>query len=313
MSWADAREPGTFQDECDTLVEAADKPRPPEAEAAARRDRCWLTVLSGASPGAVYRMDGDELVLGRGTTAHARLPLESLSREHARLFRKGESVYVEDLGSANGTFLNGASVLEPRRIVDGDRLELGRSAILRFSLQDALEEQAVMRVYNSSVRDPLIGVYNRLYFEDRLVGEFAFAQRSGSSLSILMIDIDHFKRVNDTYGHPTGDAVLRVVGTMFARVTRKEDVLARYGGEEFVMLARALSPRNAAILGERLRKHTESLRLPVNGNELSVTVSVGVATHCSERNFSSASALVAAADASLYAAKRSGRNRVISD
>jgi diguanylate cyclase (GGDEF)-like protein len=295
----------------DTLVEDLGKIR--ARSRAASRDRAWLTLLTGDAPGTIYRLENDELVIGRGTAAQIRLQSDALSRQHARIFRDAGAVYVEDLRSANGTYLNGQRLVEKTALRDGDRIELGQSTIFKFSLQDELEEKAVIKVYNSSVRDPLIGIYNRQYFDDRLVGEFSFAKRNMTSLSVLMIDVDHFKSVNDTYGHQVGDAVLKVVGNALTRITRTEDVLARYGGEEFVMIARALSARNALILGERLRRNIEVLRLPLGEKSLQVTASVGVATHSDDRVFSSASALVAAADAALYAAKRSGRNRVVGE
>lgn len=275
-----------------------------------RKDRFWVTVLTGGTAGVIYRLENDELVIGRGAAATARLDVDSLSRKHARLFRRGDVVFVEDLQSANGTYVNGERVTEPTRLDDGDRVELGRSVILRVSLQDVLEEETVVRFYNSSVRDQLTGLYNRHYFDDRLIGEYSFARRNDTQLSIFLIDVDHFRRINQEHGTATGDAVLRVLGTAFTRITRQEDVLARYEGEQFVMLARALTQRNAGILAERLRRHAEGLRLPVTGQELALTVSVGVATHCEERQFPSGQALVQAAQLALQAAKKAGRNRI---
>jgi diguanylate cyclase len=224
-----------------------------------------------------------------------------------------DNFFIEDLNSSNGTYVNGRQIVQRRSLSDGDRIQLGPATVLRFSRQDEAKQQAVVEVYNNGVRDLLTGIYNWEYFEDRLIGEFSFAKRSQTSLSVLMIALDNFEQLIEAHGSSVGDAALSVVGSTFLRITRKEDVVARQRGAEFVVLARALSARNARILGERLRHAAESLRLPVGESELSVTVSVGVATHGDERALGSAAALLAAADAALYAAKRSGRNRVVGD
>jgi diguanylate cyclase (GGDEF)-like protein len=125
-----------------------------------------------------------------------------------------------------------------------------------------------------------------------------------------LVDIDHFKRVNDTHGHVVGDAVLQLVAGNIQRMLRPYDVLCRYGGEEFVVMARATSARNAEILAERIRHHIEAMRFEIAGESASVTVSVGVAALGPGVANVDAEALLQAADEALYAAKESGRNRV---
>lgn len=293
-----------------TLVEEIGEPEL-RARQAATDYRCWLTMLAGPSTGAVFKLEGDAIVIGRGTNVDAYVDHPGLSRAHARVFRYEDEVYVEDLGSANGTFVRGQRLSAPVRLNDGDRIQLGSSIVLKFARQDALEEETAVHLYDTSVRDPLTRTYNRQYFEDRFESEIAFAKRHGTNLNVLMVDVDHFKRLNDTHGHPAGDGVLRVVGAALNRIVRREDVVARYGGEEFVLATRGLSPENAEVLAERVRRTLESLRLPWGEITLSITVSVGVATLSTDRPFVNGSDLIATADAALYTAKRNGRNRVV--
>jgi diguanylate cyclase (GGDEF)-like protein len=274
------------------------------------KDRCWLTALAGPTPGAVYPLKHDAFTIGRSQTADVHIPHEGISRLHARVFRAGNAFFVEDLHSANGTFVRGQRIHEATRVADGDRIQLGRSVIFRVAVQDALEEQAALRVYGSSVRDALTGLYNRHFFQDRYAAEFAFARRHRTPLTTMMLDVDFFKAVNDTHGHQAGDALLRSVGSALNSLTRKEDVVARYGGEEFVVLVRGVSVDNAALSAERLRRAIGELETPWENQMLRVTVSVGVATMHAEREFTTSGELLAAADLALYTAKQEGRNRV---
>lgn len=291
-----------------TIVE--DIPSKSGQRARGPKDRCWLTLLAGPTPGAIYRLEGTALTIGRSHTADVPISHQGLSRLHARLFRAGDAIFIEDLQSANGTFVRGQRVSEPVRVLDGDRVQLGRAIIFKVALQDALEEQAALRVYGSSVRDALTGLYNRHFFQDRYDAEFAFARRHGAPLTVMMLDVDFFKSVNDTHGHPAGDAVLKGVGAALRNMTRKEDVTARFGGEEFVVLVRGVAAEQAALGAERLRRGVEVLEIPWEQSSLRITVSVGVATMYGDKNYASPNELLAAADLALYRAKQEGRNRV---
>ncbi len=274
------------------------------------RDRHLLTVLVGDQLGQVIRLDGDELLLGRGDQVDVRLVDPGLSWVHARLRRLEDGFYLEDLASTNGTFVDGNRIQQPVRLSDGDRIQLGGRTTLKFSIVDELEESAALRLYGSMVHDALTGVFNRRYLEERLSSEVSFACRHATSLALLLIDVDHFKRVNDLFGHNVGDATLRVIAASIQRILRPEDVLARYGGEEFVVLARSVTPRNAEILAERIRRHVEELELAL-ADELPMSVSVGVAVIVPGRARPDAAALLRTADEAMYEAKALGRNRVV--
>lgn len=184
----------------------------------------------------------------------------------------------------------------------------------KLSLQTVADIRRVVLLEQENVTDPLLGIYNRRYMERRLKDEFARAQRIATPLSVLLMDIDHFKRVNDDYGHPVGDQVLSYLGKLILSVIREVDVATRYGGEELLIIATDTTASSAAALAERLRQHIESHTLTLSSEalhrlEIRITVSIGVATLGHE--VTDPAELVANADQVLYQAKREGRNRVI--
>ncbi len=279
-------------------------------ERAAKR-HAYVIVLAGQNVGAIHRLTEDSATLGRGAMCEIRLPDDGISRQHARLVRRGDAeILLEDLGSTNGTFVDGERV-SARILSDGERFQLGRTTLLKFSLSDELEESFQRRLYESSVRDGLTGLYNRKHLDERLAAEFSYATRHASPLSFVLFDLDRFKRVNDTHGHPAGDAVLRAVGRRLHAALRTEDVVARYGGEEFGILARGISLHQAAMLADRIRHIVEKTEIAAGPDlTLTITVSGGVATY-HPKPYASAAALVEAADKALYEAKEAGRNRVV--
>jgi two-component system cell cycle response regulator len=269
-----------------------------------------LTVLTGANPGAVYKLETPNTVIGRSADVGVPINDRGLSRRHAQVLRLPDGFYLEDLGSTNGTFYNGERIGAARKLESGCRIQIGENTVLRFSLQDELEQEAAAQVYEMTVRDPLTRLHNRRYLDERLQTEFAFAARHRTTLSVLILDVDHFKRVNDTMGHQAGDAVLRGLASALQRMVRTEDLLARYGGEEFVVAARGIDERSAGIFAERIRRNVEQLEIPWADSRLKITISI-VLAHMGERRFPAADALVAAADGALYQAKKGGRNRVV--
>lgn len=289
----------------------ASRPRATEeASSGVERDRFLLSVLAGDPLGSVVRVGDEPIVIGRGEGADFVLNDPGLSWTHARLFRRGERIYVEDLGSTNGTFVGTRQVNAPTPLADGDRIRLGGHTVLKLALADEMEEQAAQRLYESTVRDALTSVHNRRYLEERIASEASFALRHDASFAIFLVDIDHFKNINDDCGHQMGDGVLRVVAAAIQRILRPEDVLARFGGDEFVVLARSISRENAAILAERIRAHVAELQLPLE-HARSVTVSIGVAMVEGKVARIEPEELLSQADSAMYEAKQAGRNRVV--
>jgi diguanylate cyclase (GGDEF)-like protein len=274
----------------------------------------YLLVLAGPQFGEVFPLaSGRELELGRRDDADVQIRDDGVSRRHASIRVDGEGAIVTDLASANGTYVDGKRVPEVR-IADGARIQIGGHTTLKFIWADELEALYQMRLAEGALQDPLTGLYNRRHLDERLASELAGSQRHGRALSLLMIDIDHFKKVNDDRGHLAGDEALKMVAFVLRGAVRKEDVIARYGGEEFVVIARETPLDGARALGERIRRAVEKSRFAWQGTELSVTVSVGVTVGAATGEYvpgRSERELVEAADRALYVAKQQGRNRVV--
>ncbi|HEY8431828.1 MAG TPA: GGDEF domain-containing protein [Sandaracinaceae bacterium] len=275
------------------------------------RDHATLTFVEGPLAGAIIPMaPGSSLLLGRGASANVRIPEDTVSREHARIRWDGSGYVIEDRGST-GTWVNGWRVDSWRPLPACARVQLGAKVRLRFDLHDEAEQRVLAELYEAAMRDALTGAYTRRYLRERLHAELSYASRHKTPVALLMIDLDHFKRVNDRHGHQAGDAVLRVVVAELRAMLRPEDVLVRYGGEELCVLARGLDVESAKALAERLRSGVAGLRIPVVGADLRITVSVGIAVTDGTNDPPTVSALVERADRALYRAKRAGRNRAV--
>ncbi len=278
-----------------------------------QQEQPYLIVMAGNMAGQIFSLDTERTLLGRSPDCEVSLFDIDISRIHAEIRKHpNNQMVLSDFNSTNGTYLNGKQISQSE-LRDGDRVQLGCSTILKFSFHSEIEEMYQRRLYENAVLDGLTQIYNRKFFEDRLSTELSFAQRHQSSLSLLMIDIDHFKSVNDTHGHLAGDQVLRYVAQSIKDLLRKEDIVARYGGEEFAVIARGIQPTQAAILGERIRSTVEMLEVPTNnGTFIRTTCSLGVVTMANNQ-FTNPQQLVHEADMRLYQAKRSGRNRVVAE
>ena len=273
-----------------------------------RRDRAFLIVLAGQRFGEMFRIGEGEVVVGRGREAKIRFDDDGMSRAHAKIVAHGDQVEIVDLGSRNGTFCNGERI-DRKPLADGDKLQIGSTTILKFSFHDQFDESFQRGMLDSALRDGLTRLFNRQYFQERLVNEVAFARRHGAAVSLQLLDLDHFKRLNDEHGHPAGDSVLQGLAGILERQARQEDVVARYGGEEFVILSRGGSRDSMVEVGERIRRAVEVEKFDTGSSLVSITVSVGVAVFSKE--IQEPGELIARADSALYEAKRQGRNRVV--
>lgn len=294
-------------DEATDVGRITDVGEPPSYVGA--RDRVLFVRSDGAQAGQVWALEDFPCTLGRHTDNLVCVVDGGVSRRHARLCRDRDLYFVEDLGSSNGTFVRGKRVTRTP-LQDGDLVQLGPRVAFRFSIVDRKEEKLLRDLYQSSTRDVLTGAYNRRHFDERLAAELAYAERHRTDLSVLLMDIDHFKAVNDTWGHAAGDRVLAHVARVAMGQIRAEDVFARYGGEEFVVLLRGIALAGAVRAAERIRASVEVLPAAADGHVISVTLSVGCASLREAPRLGSAQ-LLESADQRLYAAKRAGRNRVI--
>jgi diguanylate cyclase (GGDEF)-like protein len=283
-------------------------PAKPEARQA------YLLVMAGSEMGHIHAIHGTTTVIGRARTAQLVIEDAGVSRNHVEVLTSPEGiVMVKDLGSTNGSLLNGTPLsAEPVPLKDGDRIQVGTSVLLKFSYGDHLDETFQKHLYSSAVRDGLTDAYNKRYLAERMEQEFANASRHKTPLSIVVMDLDHFKSINDTHGHACGDYVLKTIARAISKTMRKEEVFARYGGEEFVVLLRETDLSKAGIFGLRVLKLVADTPLEWEGKRFRVTVSMGVAS-TSHGSFDSVAALFERADQLMYQAKRGGRNRICHD
>ena len=267
-----------------------------------------ITSPSSSSVGRMYRVTKDEVILGRGIQSDILVDDDGVSRYHSKIVLRGDKRWLVDLDSTNGTFCNGAKVKE-QALGEGDKIQMGRATVLKYTVQDALDETYHRELYDSAVKDGLTGIHNRRYFIERLKSEFQHTQRHKRLLSVTIFDIDYFKKVNDTHGHRAGDAVLRTMAEAVAKAMRGGDVVSRIGGEEFACVLRETDHASAMRFAERLRKIVKAAKVRWGTLEIEISVSIGVATFDGS-NYADPEAMMQAADEKLYAAKGGGRDRI---
>jgi diguanylate cyclase (GGDEF)-like protein len=265
-----------------------------------------IVVIYGPELGKRMHLGAAPFEIGRSSKNDLFLDQESISRHHARITFDGTYHWVADLSSTNGTYVNDTAIRE-QRLGDGDQVRIGRS-ILKFMTGENVEVHYHEEIYRLMTVDALTQVFNRRYFNEALEREFNRSRRYGRSLSLIAFDIDHFKRVNDTYGHLTGDNLLRQIAAAVKPRLRREDVFARTGGEEFGVLLPEVGLDGARITADKVRRIVEATPLKHEQEVIACTVSVGVATLGADE--ASGEDLYKRADERLYEAKQGGRNRV---
>jgi two-component system cell cycle response regulator len=257
--------------------------------------------------GRRYVLDKPTTTVGRGRDNDIILPSDCVSRRHARLEQRGGGLFVVDLDSTNGTFVNDeAHSIRERELQRGDRLKIG-DTIFKYLSGSDIELQYHEIIHRMALTDGLTDLANRKQLDALLAEEIPRARRHGRDLSVLLLDIDHFKSINDTHGHLTGDSVLRGLAGIMQRRLRPSDRLGRYGGEEFCVILPETSRQNAAKIGEDLRSLVEAHAFVAEDKNIRVTISVGVG---SLEEGMTMDELYRSADEKLYQAKRSGRNKV---
>jgi diguanylate cyclase (GGDEF)-like protein len=248
-------------------------------------------------------------VVGRDATADFVVPRNSVSRQHARLAQDDDGEWaVDDLNSTNGTFVNEARIRNSK-LADGDQVRFG-DAIYKFLAGSNIESAYHEAIHNMAIQDGMTGIANKRHFGEFLEREVAVAHRHGHPLTLVMFDVDHFKKVNDTQGHLAGDAVLKDLTARIKPRVRREDLFARYGGEEFACVLPSTALAGGVVFAEQLRVMVEERPTVFGDKSISFTISLGVATLQREAGVD-AQTLIKRADENLYAAKRGGRNRVV--
>lgn len=263
----------------------------------------------GKRLGSRFRLaPGRNLEVGRDPQSGISIPeVLSISRHHAQLRYLGRAVTLEDLGSTNGTYINGQLIRERTVLKSGDRFQV---AAVHFKFLHELDvEHAYYEAISDLVtRDGLTEVFNKRKYEEEAEREVARSVRHKRPLSLIIIDLDQFKEINDTYGHLCGDFVLKQVITVVRELARQEQVIARVGGDEFVVLSPETELAGAVALAEKLRDRIAGLNYSYCDYHIGVTCSFGVAQL--QPGMADHQALYAAADQALYASKHAGRNRV---
>ena len=278
-------------------------------EGGANRPTACLIVISGKAVGKMFKLTEAEMLIGRAQECQIQLEDDGVSRKHAKVTLSPEGILrLVDLASTNGTWCDGSKV-DVHVLKDGEKVQIGNSTILKFSYQDDLDEAFQRQIYESATRDGLTKLYNKKFFSEQLRAEFSYAVRHQTPLTLVMLDIDFFKRINDGHGHLAGDFILARLGGVLVQALRSEDIVARYGGEEFALILRECPADHGFLLADRVRRQVETAAFEFNHVSIPVTLSLGCATLVGN-NYQSAEALIEASDENLYKAKRGGRNRV---
>ena len=283
---------------------------------APKRRRACLVQYSGAKLGKRFILDEQIMVIGRVPPANIVISEATVSRRHARFIQTEQVIEVEDLGSSNFTFLNDKKVEGRVPLKDGDIVRLG-TVLLKFFAHDNIEAIIQDKIYRLATIDAGTQIFNKQYLLDALESEIKFSKTYNKDLSVIMYDLDFFKKVNDTYGHNAGDFILKKSSEVVKTTIRKDDILGRFGGEEFVIILPNTDIKMAYDLAERIRVAVanHSFELEVKGKDGAKqkadhrqTISVGIA--CLTADIALPEALLDFADKKLYTSKQTGRNKV---
>lgn len=276
------------------------------AERPVAKEAC-LVVIYGHELGKKYNLESRSMIVGRSSKCDVQIDQESVSRNHCKVVNTGKTVLLRDLGSTNGTYVNDLPIDE-HVLRDGDLIKIGRT-IFKFLTGGNIENAYHEEIYRLTTVDGLTQIYNKRYFTEVLEREISRSHRYGRELSLIMFDIDHFKNVNDTYGHLAGDYVLKHLASVIKARIRREDIMARYGGEEFAIILPEIENYNGLRFAEKIRQLVERTAFVFEETTIPITISIGVATSTEETR--SVEEFIKQADDHLYEAKRSGRNCVV--
>ncbi len=267
-------------------------------------DRPCLVVIAGNELGTRVELLADEVTIGRSDQTGLWINSDLVSRHHATVLKNGDGHVIRDEGSTNGTFVNDQRLTGSRDLADGDQIRIGRT-VIKYT-RSPLEVGYLERVMELATHDALTGAFNKRRFDEAFPAEVTRSAQTNTPLSLILFDIDFFKKINDGHGHPGGDAVLRDVTRVATAAIKDEGLLARVGGEEFAVLV-AAPLDHALTTAERVRVAVEGHAFAFDGKAIPVTVSAGVATLLPGETHAK---LYERGDALLYVSKHAGRNRV---
>jgi diguanylate cyclase (GGDEF)-like protein len=271
-----------------------------------------LICLAGPLKGQRWQLNGPTVVIGRSGGADWRINDSSASRRHVCIRYLNHNhpdempqCEIEDMGSRNGTEVNGVLIQGRTALQERDRILVGNT-LIGFFVRDDAELRHDESLYESATRDPLTGLDNRRQMMSMMRHHLARVDRQNGNLCFLLLDLDHFKSVNDRFGHDVGDEALRHVAGLLARGSRESDLTARWGGEEFALCLPDTKPADAIQFAERLRNNIARSELMIGSKTIRMTVSIG---GTSFKPGDDVQSLYRRADRMLYRAKHEGRNR----
>jgi len=265
-----------------------------------------LIVVQGELLGKVFRLREGRNAVGRHPKTDICLQQRAVSADHAYLIREGKVVVLVDNKSTNGTFLNGTKLLKERALKSGDQIKIG-TCVFRYA-DTKSETELVESLHEKGTRDQMTGALNKTAIMNSLESAIEVA-RGGYHLSLIIFDLDHFKKINDVYGHIAGDYVLiEVCKVLRESVIRQDDILGRFGGEEFILVMPDANIEVGLTVAERIRHMIQDHQFVFDGKKIPVTTSLGVVSW--KPKYKNATQMIEAADSLLYQSKNGGRNRV---
>ena len=267
----------------------------------------FLIILIGKDKGKKFPLLKGEHLFGRDPEGEIFIKDSQISRVHGKITVNDDHIEMEDLNSTNGIFVD-SDAIQKINITSESRIQLGNT-LLKVAFKDPTELELEDELFKAATTDALTGVMNRKAFMEAAAQDIAYARRNHLSISLVMIDADHFKKINDEHGHPVGDEALKTIARLIDTEKRMEDRLGRYGGEEFIMLLRGKGEEDASLFCERLRQTIAKEVISVGEGKISITVSIGFCSGSGPK-LSDLDDLIKKADEALYQAKESGRNRV---
>lgn len=276
-------------------------------EEAKQRPACLL-VVGGELNGSIFNLHPGEIVVGRNPDCNIPLDFHGISRRHFTVTVRESEVIVTDLGSANGTYLNNQKLESPTALKRADMIKIGAIAMKYLPKGDP-ERLTYDKLHQEANSDGLTKCYNKIFFNNQLELEVKKCKVTGSPLTLIIFDLDHFKKLNDNYGHDAGDFVLKEKARLIRENgIRQGDIFARYGGEEFCILLPNTNLKQGFEIAERLRKLVEKHEFIYDGKRLPVTASIGVADY--RMGVNNGTDLFKRADSAVYKSKEGGRNQV---
>nr|VFK54386.1 MAG: diguanylate cyclase (GGDEF) domain-containing protein [Candidatus Kentron sp. TUN]VFK55281.1 MAG: diguanylate cyclase (GGDEF) domain-containing protein [Candidatus Kentron sp. TUN]VFK56648.1 MAG: diguanylate cyclase (GGDEF) domain-containing protein [Candidatus Kentron sp. TUN] len=273
------------------------------------RTQAVLLAISGIIEGKLFLLDRkSKFTIGRAKSCDICLIHTDISQRHARLaITETGEVVITDLATTHGTYVDGIAISH-HTLADGAIIQIGPTDALKFTYINHLEKSFHLNQYRKTIYDDLTGAFNRRYFLMALRQELAYAIHYRESISLILVDIDRFKQINDSQGHVVGDGVLRRMVAVIQGNLRKEDILARYGGEEFGIILRGKNVEQAHVIANRVRHSVERTAFNNVDKSFYITISAGVASYDQGYPSNGVLEMLTQADKQLYRAKAMGGN-----